>query len=238
MFVPIIFFSASQSKLPGYILPAVPAGALLIAEYLNFRRRKETVDGIRGQEETKLPPYFAIAHGILCGMLIFAVFSARSLVIHRHLLVTSATYISAVIAAIAAIGISAALVSRAGIRLLTRVTLVVMVISVAVLIRTASVAIDAAQSSRPIAESIQSFSQEPVPVAIYNINRAQRYGLEFYLNRSAEAYESGNIPAVPHVLVTKHKTQLDVATLVPGRRVSYLTSIPAQNLDLYWVGKP
>src|ERR1700694_5477218 len=32
MFVPIVFFSISQSKLPGYILPAVPAGALLLAE--------------------------------------------------------------------------------------------------------------------------------------------------------------------------------------------------------------
>ena len=31
-------------------------------------------------------------------------------------------------------------------------------------------------------------------------------------------------------------TQLQVAQLVPGRRVSYLTSIPAQKLDLYWVG--
>src|SRR5208283_1628483 len=38
MIVPIVFFSASQSKLPGYIVPAVPAGALLIAEYLDARR--------------------------------------------------------------------------------------------------------------------------------------------------------------------------------------------------------
>jgi len=28
---------------------------------------------------------------------------------------------------------------------------------------------------------------------------------------------------------------LQVAQLVPGRRVSYLTSIPEQKLDLYWV---
>ena len=38
MLAPILFFSASQSKLPGYILPAVPAGALLVAEYLAARR--------------------------------------------------------------------------------------------------------------------------------------------------------------------------------------------------------
>jgi len=28
-----------------------------------------------------------------------------------------------------------------------------------------------------------------------------------------------------------------VAQLVPGRRVSYLTRIPEQKVDLYWVGK-
>ena len=38
MLVPVLFFSASQSKLPGYILPAVPAGALLVAEYVAGRR--------------------------------------------------------------------------------------------------------------------------------------------------------------------------------------------------------
>jgi 4-amino-4-deoxy-L-arabinose transferase-like glycosyltransferase len=237
MFIPIVFFSASQSKLPGYILPAVPAGALLIAEYVNFRRRVATGDGIRDREMRKLPPYFAAAHGVLCGLLIFAAFSAQSILLRRRPMVTTATYIGAVVAAMAAIGISAALVSRVGVRVLTRVTLVAVVISVAVVIRTASAAIDTTQSARPIAESIQSFSQEPVPVATYNVNRTQRYGLEFYLNRSADAYENGKVPTEPHVLVTKQNAQLEVAALVPGRRVSYLTSVPAQKLDLYWVGK-
>src|SRR5436189_220529 len=35
--IPVIFFSMSQSKLPGYILPALPAGALLVAEYARTR---------------------------------------------------------------------------------------------------------------------------------------------------------------------------------------------------------
>lgn len=97
--------------------------------------------------------------------------------------------------------------------------------------------IDATQSARPIAESIQSFSHEAVPVALFHIGRVQEYGLEFYLNRPTEKYEDGDIPAVAHVLVAAQNTQTQVAQLVPGRRVSYLTSIPAQNLDLYWVGK-
>ena len=36
---PIVFFSFSGSKLPGYVLPALPAAALLIVDVLNKRRR-------------------------------------------------------------------------------------------------------------------------------------------------------------------------------------------------------
>ena len=37
--VPVAFFSFSASKLPGYILPALPAGTLLLAEYVRRQRR-------------------------------------------------------------------------------------------------------------------------------------------------------------------------------------------------------
>ncbi len=39
--VPIAFFSLSQSKLPGYILPAIPAGAVLLADYLRRHLTQE-----------------------------------------------------------------------------------------------------------------------------------------------------------------------------------------------------
>ena len=139
------------------------------------------------------------------------------------------------IAAVFAFGIAAALLSPAGLRLLSRVTTFAVVVSVVAVIRFAAPVIDATQSARPVAESIQAFSHEPVPIALYHVNRVQEYGLEFYLNRPAQSYESGNIPAAAHVLVAAQGTQLQVAQLVPGRRVSYLTSIPAQKLDLYWV---
>ena len=227
MLVPILFFSASQSKLPGYILPAVPAAALLVGEYLAERRG----------EEKRFSPLFAVAHGILCGLLIFAALSAASVAMNHHLLWGTGTYIAAIIAAGFALGISAALLSRAGLRLFRPATMFAVVVSVAAVIRFAAPVIDATQSARPIAESIQAFSHEPVPAALYHINRVQEYGLEFYLNRPAQSYESGNVPAAAHVVVAAQGTQAQVAQLVPGRRVSYLTSIPAQKLDLYWVGK-
>jgi 4-amino-4-deoxy-L-arabinose transferase-like glycosyltransferase len=227
IFVPVLFFSASQSKLPGYILPAVPAGALLVAEYLATLRR----------EETRLSPVLANIHGILCGLLIFAALSAGSIALHRDLLRGPGAFVAVAIATVCAIGITAALLSRAGVRLVGRVTLFAVVVSVAAIVRLAAPVIDATQSARPIAESIQAFSHEPVPVALYHINRVQEYGLEFYLNRPAQKYEDGNIPAAAHVVVAAQGTQSQVAQLVAGRRVSYLTGIPAQKLDLYWVGK-
>ena len=233
MLVSILFFSASQSKLPGYILPAVPAGALLVAEYLAARRGLE-----RGlEEEEKVSPLFAAAHGVLCGLLVFAALSAGFLATHRHLLWGTGTSVGAAVAAVFALGISAVLLSRAGLRLLSRATMFAVVVSVGAIIRLAAPVIDATQSARPIAGAIQAFSREPVPIALYRLSRVQEYGLEFYLNRPAQPYESGNVPAVAHVVVAAQGTQSQVAQQVPGRRVSYLTSIPEQKVDLYWVEK-
>ena len=241
MLVPILFFSASQSKLPGYILPAVPAGALLIAEYLASRGRGQFFNAERAEvsqrsrDDRKLSPLFAATHGILCGVLIFAALSAASIAMNHHLLWGSGTYVAAAIAAVFALGISVALLSRAGVRLLRPVTMFAVVVSVGAVIRLAAPVIDVTQSARPIARSIQAFSNEPVPITLYHVNRVLGYGLEFYFNRPVQPYESGNIPAAAHVLVAAQGTQLQVAKLVPGRRVSYLTSIPEQKLDLYWV---
>src|SRR5580692_9865694 len=242
MLVPVLFFSASQSKLPGYILPAVPAGALLVVEYLAGREGKflnvENAEvSPRSQVGRKLPPLFAAAHGILCGLLVFAALCTASVVMNHRLLRGTGTYVAAAVGSVFALGIGTALFSRAGLRLLSRSTMVAVVVSVAALIRFAAPVIDATQSARPIAESIQSFSHEPVPIALYHVKRAQEYGLEFYLNRPAKKYEDGNVPAAAHVLVAPRNTESQVAQQVPGRQVSYLTSIPAQKLDLFWVGK-
>jgi len=226
LLAPVVFFSASQSKLPGYILPAIPAGALLVSEYFAARR----------VEETRIHFPLAAAHGTLCGLLVFGASMAASIQLNHRLVAGRGTYIAAAIAAICALGTTATLHSRNGLRWLRSVTMLAIVIGVGAILRLAAPVFDATQSARPIAESIQAFSHETVPVAIYRINRVQEYGLEFYLNRPTQDYENGHVPAAAHVLVAA-QTQSQIAQLVPGRRVSYLTSIPAQKLDLYWVGK-
>ena len=227
LLVPIVFFSASQSKLPGYILPAIPAGALLVSEYLAARRT----------EQTRISLPLAATHGALCGLLVFGALTAASIQLNHRLVPGKGTYIAAAMAAVFALGIAAALLSRSGLRLVRSATMLAIVVSVGGILRLAAPVVDATQSARPIAESIQAFSHEPVPIAIYHINRVQEYGLEFYLNRPAQDYENGRVPTDAHVLVTAQNTQSQVAQLVPGRRVSYLASIPQQKLDVYWVGK-
>jgi 4-amino-4-deoxy-L-arabinose transferase-like glycosyltransferase len=233
MLVPVLFFSASQSKLPGYILPAVPAAALLVAEYLAGRRSEGSPS-----EDKRFSRLFAGAHGLLCGVLIFAALSAASIAISRRLLWVSGTWGTGTWAALAAVfglGTAAVLLSRAGLRLLSRVTTFAVVVSVFLIIRFAAPVIDATQSARPIANSIQALSRGPVVLS--HVNRVQEYGLEFYLDRPVQKYEDGNIPAAPYILVATHDTQFQIVQLVLGRQVSCLSSIPEQKLDLYCVGK-
>ena len=55
--MPIVFFSFSESKLPGYILPAVPPLTILAGDYLNRIRN-------RG-----LKPWLLVLHAVLTGIL-------------------------------------------------------------------------------------------------------------------------------------------------------------------------
>jgi len=226
LLVPVLFFSASQSKLPGYILPAIPAGALLVSDYLATRR-----DG-----EAKISPWLAGLHAALCGLLVFGALAAPGIILNYHLVWGTGSYIALAVAALVTVGISGALLSRAGLRWLRFATMVPIVVGVGATLRLASPIVDATLSARPIAQAIQGFSQEAVPIAVYHTNRVQEYGLEFYLNRGVQRYELGQIPQEGHVLITARNTVGQVTGSLPARKVSLLTTIPAQKLDIYWVG--
>ena len=128
LLVPAVFFSASQSKLPGYILPAIPAGALLVSEYLAARRTQET--------RMSLP--LAAVHGALCGLLVFGALSAASIQMNHRLVWATGTAVASAIAAVLAVGIAAALLSRNGFRLLRSATMLAIVVSVGVILRMAA----------------------------------------------------------------------------------------------------
>ena len=74
-----------------------------------------------------------------------------------------------------------------------------------------------------------------MPVAVYHTNREQEFGLEFYLNRPAQHYDWGQVPPQGHLLVAAPNSLPALADVLSGRKPSYLTTIPAQNLELYWI---
>jgi len=227
LLAPVVFFSLSQSKLPGYVLPSVPAGALLVLEYLAARQ---------GQA-MRIPPWQAGLHGALCGLTLFAALAARGVLEDHRLLWNHGTYVAAGVAVALTLVVAGALVSRAGFRLLRVVTMIPIVVGVAIILRWTSPAVDATLSARPVAQVIQGFSREAVPLAVYHTKHEQEFGLEFYLNRPAQHYEEGQVPREGHVLVAARNTQAGFSEYLPRRRVSYLASIPVQKLELFWVGK-
>ena len=224
LLLPVLFFSASQSKLPGYILPAVPAAALLVTEFIRSRQNE---DGT-----SKVSAWLVGLHVVLCGALVFAALAAPGIQLHHHLIGDMGAYVAALVAVLVMISMAVALL-RMGLRMLRPVTMIVIVIGVAALLKLAAPAIDASQSSRTVALVIQSFSHEPVPVALFHASRHVEYGLEFYLNRPALRYENGQMPRDGHVLVAPQNS-MPVHEL-SGRKVTFLTSIPAQKLDLFWI---
>ena len=56
---PIVFFSFSGSKLPGYLLPSIPPLTILTADYLNRIRREG------------LPKWLLWSHAALCALMVF-----------------------------------------------------------------------------------------------------------------------------------------------------------------------
>jgi len=226
LIVPVVFFSISQSKLPGYILPALPAGTLLLAENVRHRFTEE-----RGR-----PGWLAaISHAVVAAGPLVAALMIQYLVLQHHLPLGKALGISMSFAAVLALGITLTLRSQAGWRALRLVTLVPVVLAVAALLRLGSPALDSTLSVRPLAQDISHLETKQLPLAVFHTSREIEFGLAFYRNQVIERYESGQVPAGEHLVVAPEGSQAIVAKQVNGRRVSYLGSFAPQGLDYYWV---
>lgn len=225
LLAPILFFSLSQSKLPGYILPALPAGTLLIAEYV--RRRESANEGLGGS--------LIAFHSVTAAALIIPALMVQYIVLQHRLPWGRATGISTTVAAILAAGIAVSLRSRLGISSLRFVTLVVVVLGLGGVLRLGAPAVDSTLSARPLANELGSLESARLPLAVFQVRRETEYGLAFYRNQIIDRYERGEIPSGPHLVVAPEGSQVALAKQVAGRRVSYLGSFAPQGLDYYWV---
>jgi 4-amino-4-deoxy-L-arabinose transferase-like glycosyltransferase len=223
--VPIAFFSISQSKLPGYILPAIPAGAVLLADYL--RRHLE--------HEQPVSKWLAAAHALVAAAPIVPSILIVYLVTHHRLPSGRPLMIALAIALVLSIAIAMTLVSRMRLRMLRFVTLIPVVLAVAAVLKLGTAAIDRTLSARPLAAEIASVETHQLPLAVYGVSREMEYGLTFYRNQTAVRYEASAVLASEHLLVAPSTWKVNVADKLSGRRVLFLGTYSPQNVDYYWV---
>jgi 4-amino-4-deoxy-L-arabinose transferase-like glycosyltransferase len=225
--LPIVFFSLSQSKLPGYILPAIPAASILLADFI--RRCEEDA------EKPKL--WLMLLHGFLSAAMLVAAlivpFRLLKLPLPRNVI-----FVAAALAVVAILTLWLALQSQ-GYRVLRFITLVPVVIAFALLLRGTAPMINYLQSERPVAHALQQSTLGQVPdVAVYDVPPGVEYGLGFYRNQPISSYERNQIPPGTHLVVAATGTQKELEYRLPGRTVTKIGGFPLQNLDFYLISPP
>ena len=225
--IPIVFFSISKSKLPGYILPALPAATLLVAGYARRRMSSATAPAAA---TTVLHAVFAAIVVVPCLLISYIV------LVHR-LPWGLGTLAACGFSVLLAVGIFLANRGRYGLRLLHFTTLIPVVLAVAALIRLGGAALDEEDSARPVAAALAVVDDaaNPLPVAVFEAPRQTEYGLAFYRNQVVSSYERGEIPSGAHLLVTKEGALSELAHMIGSRVVTPVGSSAAQHLEYYRV---
>ncbi len=244
--IPILFFSFSKSKLPGYILPSIPPITILTGDYL-FRCRKQG-----------LSQWVLIGHSALSGLMTMAALLLPWFVAHGPQMPPPSALVAAGLAAIGAALLILIVVKGFGVarlRLATSGVLVVLVLflygvgpffgipAVGATKRVIHL-LDRSYSARPLAEKLATFAPSGETVAVFRVRRDMEYGLSFYRNREVMNYEESGVPSEQHLLVTRVAGRGGVDLHTPavlqeyleGRHYEPLFSWPEQGLVVYLVG--
>jgi len=218
----VVFFSISQSKLPGYILPAFAPGVLLLVNHLwqgNFSKVH------------RLP---AILHGFCGGGLIFAALALRYTLLQHKLVWNSGLIAPAIVSMLVAAAI-VFVVSKAGLGALRVATLIPAVLALAIAVRFGSLPLNEMLSARAVSDALARVSPRNVPVAAVLISREVEFGLQFYRNQFIPRYELHQAPSGEHLVIARAGFQEALARDIPGRKVVKLGSYPEQNLEFFYV---
>jgi len=222
--LPVIFFSFSQSKLPGYILPAIPAGTILLANFI-----------LRHDREADRPALWMIVlHALLSAAMLAAAFIVPFRLLHLPLPRTVIMVAAAL--AIATVAMLWFTLQNQGYRMLRFATLVPVVIAFALLLRGTAPMINYLSSERPVEASLQETELGRIPaIAVYDVPPGVEYGLGFYRNHRVLNYERNEIPAGDHIVVAASGALKELRYRLPGRRVVQFGSFQWQHLDFYLV---
>jgi 4-amino-4-deoxy-L-arabinose transferase-like glycosyltransferase len=244
--IPVVFFSFSRSKLPGYILPSIPPMTILTGDYL-FRRR-----------QAGLNLWILLGHAALCAATTAAVLLLPWFVAHGAQMPPAHAIAAATLAATGA-GLLILVVTRGfGVVKLRAATCWIVVVLLLFLYgvgpffgipQIASTKrvihlLDRTYSARPLAEQIADLVPANETVAVFRVRRDIEYGLSFYRNHEVANYDDSGVPDEEHVLVVRvlgrHgadlHSQADLEEYLEGRRYEQLFSWPEQGLAVYLVG--
>jgi hypothetical protein len=244
--IPIVFFSFSQSKLPGYILPSIPPITILTGDYL-FRRR-----------QTGLNRWELLGHAAVCGLMTAFAFLLPWFVGHGRAMPPGTALSVALLASLGAALLIVVVVKGYGVarlRLATTSVLVVLMFflygvgpfSVVPAIASTKRVIhllDKSYSARPLADRLAVLAPADETVAVFRVRRDVEYGLAFYRNREVVNYEDTGVPEEEHLLVARvtGRGGMDLHTAaalqeyLEGRHYEEILSWPEQGLEVYLVG--
>jgi 4-amino-4-deoxy-L-arabinose transferase-like glycosyltransferase len=234
---PILIFSLSRSKLPGYILPSIPPLTILTGDYINRIRNKN------------LSVWLLLLHALLAAVTIVLVLLVPWRIGHPGDRPPASLLVPAVSSGLAAAILILVVVARFGVtrlRIVTMAPLVVMLLFIfgvgpffglpALYSTKKNIRLlDAAYSARPLAAIISQIERPNEGVAVYKVRRDVEYGLSFYRNHLVDDYDQDGIPAAEHILITREMYTGQLHTLLTGRSYQPLFSYPAQNLAVYQV---
>ncbi|RXS97339.1 glycosyltransferase family 39 protein [Silvibacterium dinghuense] len=235
--IPIFFFSFSQSKLPGYILPSIPPLTILTGDYLNRVR------------ERGLKPWILVLHALLVGVLTAFVVLLPLHLQHPEEMPPVSAIVAGAMTAFAAAVFILITVYRFGLKRFRIATMVPMVIMLLYLFGVGpffgikAVAdskrnitlIDLTYSARPLARILAQIQPEGGTVAVFEVRRDVEYGLSFYRNSRVVNYDTDGVPAGQHLLVVRASHPPRLEKLLQGRRYEPLFTYPAQDLVVYSV---
>ena len=220
---PIVFFSFSGSKLPGYILPSVPPLAILTADYLNRIRRPG------------LPRWLLWLHAAFCGLLIFVLVLAPQHMKYETLVPSVQWLTIAAAAAVFFAGTVFLIIRRWGISQLCNATLIPVLAILVFLLGFHGKDLDLNYSARPLAREIQQQAPGVPLVAVEGVKRDMDYGLAFYRNQEMIHYSTDGVPTAEHVLVIPANDTAELDHWLAGRIYKPLFLYESQGLAVYRV---
>jgi 4-amino-4-deoxy-L-arabinose transferase-like glycosyltransferase len=220
--VTVVFFSISQSKLPGYVLPAIPPGIVLLAQYM--------------RERIAAKPRLALAasHAIVAGALIFSALVMPYLVLQHRVMWNIAILAPLLVAVIIAAAMFVCL-RKYGYPALRLITIVPAVLAFGITLRLGAPALDRMLSARPAAGALQMVDSHHLSVAVFWVSRETEFGLQFYRNQPMPRYELDQIPEGEHLVVATEGHERGVFKKVSNRKVTPLGNFAAQKLDFFSV---